>query len=267
MLYPEVVKPPSTETPVEIRDNKKRFPYFMDCLGALDGSHFQAHIPEKDIVRFRNHHGDVTQNVLAVVDFRMNFTYLLTGWEGTAHDGRVLWDALQNKGFSVPDGKYYVADAGYSNCHETLTPYKKVRYHLREITTAGMQPKDMYELFNFRHSSLRNVVERTFGVFKRRWRIFDRPHEFEFRKQKQLIYALAAVHNFINMHYRVDEDYERLKPHQWEGLDAHMSVESHELSPNQELDLVDERDMDARRDDIAAHMWQQYKEHQAGLDI
>jgi hypothetical protein len=39
------------------------------------------------------------------------FVYILAGWEGSAADGRVLEDAL-NKGFNIPSGKYYLADAG-----------------------------------------------------------------------------------------------------------------------------------------------------------
>ena len=42
----------------------------------------------------RNRKGDVSQNVLGVVDFHMLFTYVLAGWEGSAHDGRVLDDAV-----------------------------------------------------------------------------------------------------------------------------------------------------------------------------
>ena len=120
-LYPHVVRPPPPETPEEILYNSKRFPYFADCIGALDGTHIWAHVADEDAIRFRNHYGDITQNVLAVVDFKMNFVYVLAGWEGTAHDGRVLWDALQNKGFSVPEGKYYLADAGYSNSIDSYT--------------------------------------------------------------------------------------------------------------------------------------------------
>jgi len=36
-----------------------------------------------------------TQNVLAAVDFDLRFTYVLAGWEGSAHDARILADALE----------------------------------------------------------------------------------------------------------------------------------------------------------------------------
>ena len=46
-----------------------------------------------------------TQNVLAVVDFDLRFTYVLAGWEGSAHDSLILADALQrDDGLRVPLG-------------------------------------------------------------------------------------------------------------------------------------------------------------------
>jgi hypothetical protein len=46
-----------------------------------------------------------TQNVMAAVDFDLRFTYVLAGWEGTAHDAVVLRDALEREnGLLVPQG-------------------------------------------------------------------------------------------------------------------------------------------------------------------
>ena len=112
---------------------------------------------------WRGRKGGLTQNVLAAVDFNINFTYILAGWEGTAHNCSVL-DLAKRKGFEALPGRYYLADAGYSNTPITLTPYRGVRYHLREQSQTNMRPQNAKELFNLRHSSLRNVVECTFGV-------------------------------------------------------------------------------------------------------
>ena len=46
-----------------------------------------------------------TQNVLAVISFDLKFTYVFVGWEGSAHDSRVLNDAFTRpRGFSIPKG-------------------------------------------------------------------------------------------------------------------------------------------------------------------
>jgi len=61
--------------------------------------------------RFRDWLGDLSQNVLAVYDFDLYFTYYIyPGWEGSAHDGRILSDALCHD-FQVAAGRYYLADS------------------------------------------------------------------------------------------------------------------------------------------------------------
>ena len=52
----------------------------------------------------------------------MSFTYVLPRWEGSAYNGRVLKDAI-SKGFKAPLGRYYLADARYTNSDITLSPY------------------------------------------------------------------------------------------------------------------------------------------------
>ena len=43
--------------------------------------------------------------MMAAVDFDLKFTYVLAGWEGSAHDALILADALErNDGFVVPAG-------------------------------------------------------------------------------------------------------------------------------------------------------------------
>ena len=54
---------------------------------------------------FRGRKTHCTQNVMAAVDFEQRFTYVLVGWEGTAHDALVLCDALAcEDGLRVPQG-------------------------------------------------------------------------------------------------------------------------------------------------------------------
>jgi hypothetical protein len=54
---------------------------------------------------FRGRKSNTTQNVMAVVNFDLKFTYVLAGWEGSAHDALILADAIaRNDGFTVPVG-------------------------------------------------------------------------------------------------------------------------------------------------------------------
>ena len=55
--------------------------------------------------RFRGRKDGTTQNVLAAISFDLKFTYVLAGWEGSAHDSSVLNDAFaKSRGFSIPEG-------------------------------------------------------------------------------------------------------------------------------------------------------------------
>ena len=68
-------------------------------------------------------------------------------------------------------------DAGYTNGPGFLAPYRGTRYHLNEWT--GNNPKTYKELFNLRHSVARNVIERAFGLLKKRWSILRTPFFFQ----------------------------------------------------------------------------------------
>ncbi|KAF2859455.1 hypothetical protein K470DRAFT_196335, partial [Piedraia hortae CBS 480.64] len=51
------------------------------------------------------------------------------------------------------------------------------------------------ELFNLRYAQLRGAIKRCFGVFKRRFQIFDAAPEFDTGIQIKLICVLGALHN------------------------------------------------------------------------
>ncbi|KAL0332829.1 UNVERIFIED_CONTAM: hypothetical protein Scaly_2184400 [Sesamum calycinum] len=94
----------------------------------------------------------------------MQFIYVLTGWEGSAVDSHVLRDVVHREGgLRVPAGNYYLCDNGYANAEGFLTPYRGVCYHLREWDRGLGGPQNREELFNLKHSSACNVIDRTFG--------------------------------------------------------------------------------------------------------
>ncbi|KAH1072771.1 hypothetical protein J1N35_025099 [Gossypium stocksii] len=167
-----------------------------DCIGALDGTHIRASIPLSIQGRFRSRKGGMTQNVLAAITFDLEFSYVLAGWEGSAHDSRILSDALSRpRGLRIPEGKYYIADAGYGIRNGYITPYRGVRYHLKEFSDQG--PKNAKELFNLRHSSLRITIERVFGIFKKRFRVLDAEPFWNFQTQVDIVLACCIIHNHI----------------------------------------------------------------------
>ena len=59
------------------------------------------------------------------------------------------------------------------------------------------RPCNKEELFNLRHASARNIIERIFGVLKRRFHILLLAPEYNMNIQAQIPTALCAIHNFI----------------------------------------------------------------------
>lgn len=63
------------------------------------------HVPEKDKPRYRTRKNEIATNVLGVCSPELQFIYVLPGWEGSAHDGRVLRDTITRRnGLKVPNG-------------------------------------------------------------------------------------------------------------------------------------------------------------------
>jgi hypothetical protein len=89
---------------------------------------------------------------------------------------------MLEKDLHLPYEYYFLADAGFPICDMLTSLYRAVRYHLKEWTrrTKGNvfpnvsfsylkllhRSQNHEELFNFRHASALNAVERIFGIFK-----------------------------------------------------------------------------------------------------
>ncbi|KAF3772067.1 putative nuclease [Nymphaea thermarum] len=199
----EYISRPNDDIPSKIRFNPRFYPYFKDCLGAIDGTHIPVWVRTSEQARFRNRKGTLSQNVLAVVGFDMRFHYVFAGWEGSATDSRVLYSALDTEinPFVIPTGKYYLGDGGYPNIRGLLTPYRGHRCHLSEFNAPGARRvTSKEELFNHRHSSLRTTVERVFGLLKGRFPILKAQVSYPYRTQVGIVLATCVLHNFIIDH-------------------------------------------------------------------
>ncbi|XP_015935347.1 protein ALP1-like [Arachis duranensis] len=130
-----------TTIPSEILRSNRFYPYFKDCVGAIDGTHVRVKVPIADQPRFRGRKEWPTHNVLAACGFDMRFTYALAGWEGTASDSKVLKSVLsRDDRLKISRGKFYLGDAGFMLKHALITPYRGIRYHLKEFDGRGTEP-------------------------------------------------------------------------------------------------------------------------------
>jgi hypothetical protein len=69
-------------------------PHFNNCIGAIDGTRIPVVVPSSKVVQHLGQHGYPPQNVLAIYDFDMRFTFIVVGWSGSVHDMRVFNDVL-----------------------------------------------------------------------------------------------------------------------------------------------------------------------------
>ncbi|XP_040962065.1 uncharacterized protein [Gossypium hirsutum] len=248
-LYRLVIRLPDESTPSEIRNNPRFYPYFKDCIGALDETHIHASVPLSMQGIFRSRKGGTTQNVLAAITFDLKFSYVLAGWEGSAHDSRILSDALSRPGgLRIPEGKYYLADAGYGIRNRCITLYRGVRYYLKEFGAEGSE--NAKELFNLRHSSLRITVERVFGILKKQFRVLDAEPFWNFQTQVDIVLACCIIHNHI---MGVDPS-DLLNQGLYEASESDLIIST--LTEREERQEA--REWSAKRDEIAQTMWTDY---------
>ncbi|KAF3437145.1 hypothetical protein FNV43_RR19898 [Rhamnella rubrinervis] len=260
-------QPPGSDVPPEIQEDPRFYPYFKDCVGAVDGIHIPVMVGVDEQGPFRNKNGLLSQSILAACSFDLKFHYVLAGWEGSASDLQVLNSALTRRNkLQVPEGKYYLLDSKYANLPGFIAPYPGVRYHLKDFP-GGCHPQDAKELFNQRHSLLRNATDRVFGALKARFPILLSAPPYPLQTQVKLVVAACAIHNYIR----------REKPDDWifkmfEDEDTVLQIEE-PLPPleveqpiihieNSALDIAFETEelefTSELRDSIATDMWNDY---------
>jgi hypothetical protein len=132
-----------------------------------------------------------------------------------------------------------------------MAPYRGVRYHLKEHRQANQKPQNSKELFNLRHSSLRNVIERIFGVLKRQWQVIGgKGCEYSIPTQIDLFCGVIGVYNFAKQ--QGDSNL----------FEDDIDIEAIQEEPQIESQLLSQAKgrlmMEKKRDEIAERMWKDY---------
>lgn len=275
-LYDDFIKPPNFDKVQHfLRGNRHRYDtWFDNCVGAIDGTHVPCTpIGVDNPTAYRNRKGVNSQNIMAACSFDMKFTYILSGWEGSAHDAQVLADAVGTPRFKFPHpppGKYYLVDAAYPNNDYFLAPYRGGTYHLPDYRrrSSGFQgPRD---IFNYKHSSLKNCIDRTFGVWKARFPILRRPNNsYPMKKQVKIPVACAILHNFIhicsegdpllNQYYRDGVPVSEIDPNNIDEFDDDDYDDNVPEGPDVIGASVSHIEMSRFRDRLANEMWVDYQ--------
>ncbi|KAG6934499.1 hypothetical protein G0U57_016940, partial [Chelydra serpentina] len=140
---------------------------FPNCGGAIDGTHIPILGPDHQGSQYINRKGYFSMVLQARVDHKGRFTNINVGWPGKVHDARVfrnsgLFRRLQ-EGIYFPDQKTTVGDVEMPIVILRDPAYPLMPWLMKPYTGVLDSEK---ELFNYRLSKCRMVVECAFGRLK-----------------------------------------------------------------------------------------------------
>lgn len=164
---------------------------FPGTIGAIDCTHIKILQPtEENSGRFyciRKHMYSL--NVQVVCDADMLITDIVARWPGSTHDSRIFKNStvcnrLENGEFKED---HLLGDAGYACKAYLLTPY--------------LNPTTIEEKrYNIAHSKTRCIIERLFGVWKRRFPCLQMGLRTQLETTMAIIVACAICHNIATEH-------------------------------------------------------------------
>lgn len=167
------------------------------CTGAVDGKHISIRKPKLSGSRFFNYKKFFSIVLMAVVDANYRFVYVDIGREGSLGDAAVwnhcsLKDELDHDLLNYPTSKLnglpycFVGDEAFALQENFMKPFPK---------RASLTHKQ--QVFNYRISRARRVVENAFGQLVHRFRVFSRPLQLDVETAKLVVGAACSLHNFL----------------------------------------------------------------------
>lgn len=177
---------PATEE--EKHETKRDFfniSHFPRVIGAIDCTHIRILSPGGNNAEvFRNRKGHFSLNCQVVCNAKLKITDLVCRWPGSANDSHIFNNSAVKMRFA--NGQFgngiLIGDRGYG-----LQPY---------LLTPMDEPQNEAEnLFNEAHIRTRNVIERVFGIWKRRFPILSVGIRSNIELTQMIIVACAILHN------------------------------------------------------------------------
>jgi hypothetical protein len=118
----------------------------------------------------------------------------------------------------------------------------------------GNPPRDAKELYNFRHSSLRTVVERAIGVLKMRFAYLRHRPYHDVKTHSKIILACCAIHNWLRQNDRNDAFFDT----NLDNFTDEDDLDPGPVGPTLHINMATSAVWTARRDQLAATMWAEH---------
>ena len=154
-------------------------------LGALDCTHVRIRSPGgNNAEMFRNRKGFFSFNVQTIADANLKILDVVARWPGSCHDSTIFnQSAICNRFERGEMGNgLLLGDGGYPVKNYLITPLANT------VTQAE-------NLFNESQIRSRNPVERSYGLWKRRFPILSNSINIDINKVQWVIIATAVLHN------------------------------------------------------------------------
>ncbi|XP_053901516.1 uncharacterized protein LOC128846444 [Malaclemys terrapin pileata] len=169
---------------------------FPNCGGVIDGTHIPILSPEHQATEYINCKGYFSMLLQALVDHKGHFTNINVGWPGKVHDACVfrhsgLFRKLE-EGTCFPDQKITAGDVEMPIVILGDPAYPLMPWLMKPYTGSLDSSQD---LFNYRLSKCRMVVECAFGRLKARWCSLLTRIDLSEANIPIVIAACSALHN------------------------------------------------------------------------
>ena len=221
VLYPVELKPPEEEDWKRIENKFATRWNFPNCCGALDGKHVVIQAPTRSGSLYYNYKGTFSLVLMALVDADYRFIYVDIGDYGSNSDSGIFKNslfgqALVNGELNLPAPKAlpnypeggvlpycFVGDEAFPLRLDLMKPFPRGR--------STRLPKDE-QIFNYRLSRARRIVENGFGILVQRWRLFARRLHLIPDNAEEVVKACIVLHNYLTIKKDLPAIFNRLNP-------------------------------------------------------
>lgn len=177
---------------------------YPHCLGALDGKHVVIQAPANSGSLYFNYKHSFSVTLLALVDADYKFIYVDIGAYGRQSDGGIFSASSLGKALSSPNSlKIPNDDVIHGSEDLGALPYVIVADEAFPLQKHIMRPYPgrnttiEQQVYNYRHSRARRVVENAFGILSQRWRVFHTKIAVKPERVVSIVKATTILHNML----------------------------------------------------------------------
>lgn len=201
-LSPIYLRQPTAEKWKNISEGFWKHWQMPNCIGAIDGKHVQIKCPPNSGSVYYNYKKTFSVILLAVCDYKYEFTLFDVGAVGGESDGGVLvrselGKALRENRLNIPQEMkalpgsikqtphYFVADDAFQLGPSIMKPY------------SGHNLEEKKTIFNYRLSRARRIIENSFGILVNRWLFLSKSTGLNPDSTVKCVLAAICLHNYL----------------------------------------------------------------------